>query len=125
MTHPVCAIVGAGDGLGKSLAARFAREGYRLLLASRSAAGSAAALAAAEAAAPGAGHEFVAADATRPEQLEAALAGAADGEDVATLIYNARGGYQRCAPLEMSYADLDETYRLEAHMPPLVRSCRA
>ncbi|MGR8920608.1 MAG: SDR family NAD(P)-dependent oxidoreductase [Gammaproteobacteria bacterium] len=113
MTRPLCVIVGAGDGLGRSLAARFAREGLRLLLASRSAAGSAAALAAAEAVAPGAGHEFVAVDATAPEQLEATLAAAADGEDVAALIYNARGGYQLCAPLEMSYADLEAIYRLE------------
>lgn len=111
MTQPVCAIVGAGDGLGQALAARFAAEGHDLALLSRNPAGSAAALAAAEKAAPGGKHRYISADATKPEALEAAL-GQIDGE-VDVLIYNARGGYQLRDPLSMSYADLDEIYQLE------------
>ena len=42
MANPVCAIVGAGEGLGQSLAAKFAAEGFDLALLSRSEAGSAA-----------------------------------------------------------------------------------
>ena len=37
MTNPVCAIVGAGEGLGAALAARFARGGFDIALVSRSA----------------------------------------------------------------------------------------
>ena len=36
MTNPVCAIVGAGEGLGAALSARFARGGFDIALVSRS-----------------------------------------------------------------------------------------
>jgi NAD(P)-dependent dehydrogenase (short-subunit alcohol dehydrogenase family) len=114
MTANTCAIVGAGDGLGRALAGRFARGGYRLALLSRSAEGSAAALSAARAAAPDHEHIYRAADAADPTALATAL------DDVArtcgpigVLIYNARGGYTLRAPLEMTYAELEEIYRLE------------
>ena len=48
MAGQVCAIVGAGEGLGRSLAARFAREGFDMALLSRSEKGSAAAFLAAK-----------------------------------------------------------------------------
>lgn len=111
MTQSVCAIVGAGDGLGQALAARFAREGYNVALLSRTAAGSAVALAAANKAGPSGTHSYIAADATAAEGLEAALGQIAGEIDV--MIYNARGGYELRAPLDMSYADLDNIYRLE------------
>ncbi len=114
MTRPVCAIVGAGDGLGRALAARFAREGHTLALLSRTASGSAAALRAAEEADADAGHAFFAADATRAQELEAALAQAAAAlGDIDVLIYNARGGYTLRAPLEMTAAELEDIFRLE------------
>ena len=43
MEHGVCAIVGAGEGLGQALAAAFARKGFDVALVSRSEKGSAAA----------------------------------------------------------------------------------
>ena len=55
----------------------------------------AAALEAARLAAPDRDHVYVQADATQPEQLEAALARIrAECGDIEVLIYNARGGYQ-------------------------------
>jgi short-subunit dehydrogenase len=36
MSRPICAIVGAGEGLGRSLAAKFAGEGFDIGLISRS-----------------------------------------------------------------------------------------
>ncbi len=114
MSTPVCAIVGAGDGLGQALARRFAAEGMTLALLSRSESGSAAALAAANETAPGGAHRYVQTDATQPEGLEAALNQVArDCGDIEVLIYNARGGYQLRDPITMSYDDLDEIYKLE------------
>ena len=43
MSQPVCAIVGAGEGLGRALAAKFAGEGFDIALISRSETGSRAA----------------------------------------------------------------------------------
>ena len=114
MTQPVCAIVGAGDGLGQSLAAKFAAEGCAIALISRSAAGSAVALAAARRAAPAGRAEFFAADATDPLNLEQACARiAAEFGPIEILIYNARGGYASCAPLAMTYAELEGIFQLE------------
>lgn len=112
MSRKTCAIVGAGEGLGRALAERFARGGMDLALISRSEAGS---LAAAEAArAHGAETRFFAGDATEPQSIEAAVreAEAAMGP-VDVLIYNVRDSFTRCAPLEMSYEDLEQVFRLE------------
>lgn len=43
MSQPLCAIVGSGEGLGRSLAAKFAGEGLDIALISRSEKGSRAA----------------------------------------------------------------------------------
>ncbi len=110
MPQPVCAIVGAGEGLGRSLAAKFAGERYDIALISRTEKGS---LAAAEAAA-GAKVNFYQADATEPETIEQAFAKAAeDMGEIDVLIYNARGNFTRCEPLDMTYRALEEIYRLE------------
>ena len=42
--QPICAIIGAGEGLGQALASRFAKNGFALALISRSESGSAAAI---------------------------------------------------------------------------------
>lgn len=110
----VCAIVGAGEGLGRALAARFAREGCDLALVSRSEAGSAAALETARAAAPQARALFFAADAGRPDELEQVLCRVAiEMEPVEVLIYNVRGRAAPCAPLEMTFEALEQILRLE------------
>ena len=114
MAQPLCAIVGAGEGLGRSLATKFAGEGFDIALVSRSEKGSGAAAEAAAQANPAASVRFFAGDATQPETIEQAFSRVADemGE-VEVLIYNVRGSFTRRDPLEMSYAELDEIYRLE------------
>lgn len=110
MPQPVCAIVGAGEGLGRSLAAKFAGESYDIALISRTEKGSSAAAAAAAAVKV----NFYEADATQPETVEQALAKAAEemGE-IDVLVYNARGDFTRCEPLDMTYEQLENIYRLE------------
>jgi NAD(P)-dependent dehydrogenase (short-subunit alcohol dehydrogenase family) len=106
--------VGAGEGLGRSLAAAFARRGCNIALVSRSEAGSRSALEAAHTANPEAKVSFYAADAMQPEVLQQTcerIQGEMGSADV--LIYNARGGYDPRAPLEMTYTELEQTYRLE------------
>ena len=114
MSRPVCAIVGAGEGLGRALAARFADEGFDIGLISRSREGSRAAAEAAVSADSGAKVDFFAADARQPETVEQALneVVSAIGE-VEALIYNARGEFTRRDPLDMTYAELEEIYRVE------------
>ncbi len=114
MTQAICAIVGAGEGLGRSLAAKFASQDFDIALVSRSEKGSSAAASAAAAAKPSANVQYFTADANQPETVEEAFAKiAADMGDVEVLIYNARGGYAPRDPLEMSYAELEEIFRLE------------
>ncbi len=112
MSQPVCAIIGAGEGLGRALAAKFANQGFDLALISRSEVGSAAAIEAA--AAVTANVRYFSADATQPDTIESALAKVADemGE-IDVLIYNARGEFTACEPLDMSYAALEDIYRVE------------
>lgn len=110
----VCAIVGAGEGLGAALAAKFAQEGCNLALMSRTEAGSSAAVKAAQAAAPDGALGVYKADARQPETLETALArAAADLGDIDILIYNVRGDFTRCAPLDMSYQALNDVFQTE------------
>ncbi len=111
---PVCAIVGAGEGLGQALAARFARGGFDLALISRTEAGSMAAATAAKQARPGTEARFIAADAMAPETIEQALGSVAQEMGAPeVLIYNVRGEFTRCDPLEMTYEALEDIYRTE------------
>ena len=112
MGKPLCAIVGAGEGLGRALAAKFASRAFDIALISRSEANSSAAIEAA--AAEGANVKFFSADATRPETLESALATIGrDMGEIDLLIYNARGAFAACDPLDMSYGALEEVFRVE------------
>ena len=112
MSQPVCAIVGAGEGLGRALAGKFASRGFDTALISRSEEGSAAAFEAA--AASGVNVRHFSADAARPDSIEAALAAAAsEMGDVEILIYNVRGEFTACEPLEMTCGMLDEIHRIE------------
>lgn len=111
---PICAIVGAGEGLGSALAARFASEGLDIALVSRSEDGSAAAFKSASEARTTADVRFFSADATEPETIEQALSNVArDMGDIDVLIYNVRGEFTRCEPLDMTYEALEDVYRLE------------
>ena len=112
MPQPVCAIIGAGDGLGRALAAKFASQEFDIALISRSEAGSAAAIEAATGIT--ANVRFFSADATQPDTIDTALARVADEMDeIDVLIYNARGEFTACEPLDMTYAALEDTYRVE------------
>ena len=114
MSRPVCAIVDAGEGLGRSLAARFAGEGFDIALISRSEAGSRAAADAAASASEGAMVRFLAADAAQPQTIERALSTLVrEMGEVQVLIYNARGSFARCEPLAMTYAQLDDIYHVD------------
>ena len=109
---PLCVIIGAGEGLGRALAEKFARQGFAIALISRSEAGSDAAFEAAAAVAPDV--RYFSADAVQPETIETALnevtkkMGAID-----VLIYNVRGEFTACEPLDMTYTSLEEIYRIE------------
>ncbi len=112
--RPVCVIVGAGVGLGRSLAARFALGGCDMALVSRTRSGSAAALEHARAANGAVDLRFFAADVTAPVTVEDAMRRVA-GEmgAIEILIYNVRGDFIRCDPLDMTYARLEETFQVE------------
>ena len=114
ISRPVCVIVGAGEGLGRALAARFAKEGFDIGLVSRTDTGARAAVECARAADATAKIRHLAADANRPETIEEALAVVArDIGDVEVLIYNVRGDFTRCEPLAMTYTQLEEIFRAE------------
>ena len=114
MSRTVCAIVGAGDGLGQSLARHFAANGFDIALLSRSEAGSAAALAAASAADPSAAVTYFQVDAMKPDTVEQGLGKAAkEMGQIDVLIYNVRGGMQAKAPLDVSFEELRDIYEIE------------
>ena len=104
-----CAIVGAGEGLGAALAAKFASQGFDLALISRTEAGSAAARAAAVAARPSCSVRFHSADVREPATIAQAFAALqAQTDPIEVLIYNVRGTFTRCAPLDMTVEALEE-----------------
>ena len=112
MTKPVCAIIGAGEGLGRALALKFASNGFDLGLVSRTRDGCNAAI---EAAAKGSGQaRFFSADVAQPDSVESAIADIRStlGE-ITILIYNVRGGFVSCEPLDMTYEALEQIYREE------------
>lgn len=112
MPRPVCAIIGAGEGLGCSLAAKFAGEGFDIALVSRSEAGSSAAAAAATQVK--AAVNFYAADALQPETIEQALhQSMSDMGEIEVLIYNVRDQFLLREPLDMTYAELNEAFHIE------------
>ena len=114
MSRSVCAIVGAGEGLGRSLATRFAGEGFDIALISRTETGSSAAAESAASANRQAKIRFFAADATRPTTIEQALSTVArEMGEVQVLIYNARDSFTRCEPLDMTYEQLHDVYHVE------------
>mgnify|MGYP005625817755 FL=1 len=112
MTKPVCAIIGAGEGLGRALALKFASNGFDLGLVSRTRDGCDAAI---QAAAEGSGHAcFFSADVAQPDSVESAIADIRTtlGE-IRILIYNVRGSFVSCEPLDMTYEALEQIYREE------------
>jgi NAD(P)-dependent dehydrogenase (short-subunit alcohol dehydrogenase family) len=114
MKNSVCVIVGAGVGLGKSLARRFSEEGYTLALISRTEKGSAESLGAAKEASEHLPHNYFKGDATQPSDLEATIRKVESSlGPVDVIIYNARGEYQLRDPLDVTYDELLHIYELE------------
>jgi NAD(P)-dependent dehydrogenase (short-subunit alcohol dehydrogenase family) len=110
----VCAIVGAGEGLGASLARVFASQGCDIGLISRTPAGTATAHAAATEANTGVRVERVQADASDPESLKAGLARVAVAlGPVDILIYNVRGAIAFRRPLDVSCDELRDILEIE------------
>lgn len=114
MGNSVCAIVGAGDGLGQSLAAKFAREGFDVALLSRSKAGSQAALDAASVASSSVAVNYYSADAMSPETVSAAFSRVSEEMGAPeVMIYNVRGDMNAKAPLEVSFQELRDIHEIE------------
>lgn len=114
MSRPICAVVGGGEGLGQALAGKFSSKGFDIALVSRSQKGSDAAAKAASEACAKANVKFFSADVTEPQSVERAFSDIADDMGaVDVLLYSVRGEFTACEPLEMTYAALEEIYRLE------------
>ncbi len=114
MTRAVCVVVGAGTGLGKSLAAAFAREGFDLALISRNKGGTATAVSAAQGANPNVAVRAFQADATQPQALERTLTSvASEMGPIEVLIYNVRGEPKWKSPLDVTYDELRDVIDLE------------
>ena len=111
---PLCILIGAGEGLGASIARKFAAEGFALALMSRSEGGSAAALAAASEHCAAGEAAYYAADAGEPASITAACTDAQAAMGPArVLIYNVRGYYAAKAPLDYNFDELEQNYREE------------
>jgi NAD(P)-dependent dehydrogenase (short-subunit alcohol dehydrogenase family) len=134
MDHGMCAIVGAGEGLGRSLAAAFAAKGFDVALLSRSPQGSAAAADAARRANSRVKVQFVAVDASNPQTVEEGLARVVrEAGGVEVLIYNVRGDLRPKLPLAIDYAELRDIFEIEvvgalaaakAVMPAMIERAR-
>lgn len=114
MVQPLCAIVGAGEGLGQALAAKFASEGFDLALVSRTKSSCEAAQNSASNANPNAQVKYFQADVTLPKTVEEAFTAIAyEMGTVDVLIYNVRGEFTKCEPLDMSFEALEGIFRTE------------
>ena len=110
--RPVCAIVGAGEGLGVSLARAFAADGADIALLGRKPESMQLAKSAAEKG--GARTGIYQADARNPVALTNTLQKVQqDMGDIEILVYNPRGGLSFKPPLEVTLDELKDTLDLE------------
>ena len=114
MKRNVCVIIGSGEGMGQALSARFARGGFDIALVSRSKDNSRKAIETAKAADDAAQIRFYPSDVTNPETLQSTISLIADEMgSIEVLIYNVRGSFTACDPLDMSVELLENNYRIE------------
>ena len=113
-TKALCTIVGAGEGLGKSLAKRFAKQGFDIALISRSKSNAAPIIDSLHHSFPGVAAKHFAADVTQAVELESVI-GDLHRElgNTSVLLYNARGEFKAYGPLELPYDVLDSLFRIE------------
>lgn len=112
--NPICTIVGAGEGLGTSLAKKFAAQGFDIALISRSKSKAAPILEAIRQKNAKVTAQFFAADVTKPDDLEHAFARIQkDMGDTSTLLYTARGDFVAYEPLDLPYDVLENIFRIE------------
>lgn len=110
----ICAIVGAGEGLGRSLAMKFASKGFDIALISRSESSAKPILEAIHQENANVTARFFSADVTEVNSLEVAFRRIqADLGDVSTLLYTARDEFVAYEPLELPYEVLEKTFRIE------------
>ncbi len=110
----VCVIVGAGEGLGRALAVKFAAEGFNIALIARSEYRCAGTMEAVRCSSKKVDIQFFYADVLKPETVESSISAIVEAMgEIDVLIYNVRGAFKACAPLDMSYADLGDNYQLE------------
>eukprot|EP00343_Euplotes_focardii_P012719 CAMPEP_0205833494 /NCGR_PEP_ID=MMETSP0206-20130828/49892_1 /ASSEMBLY_ACC=CAM_ASM_000279 /TAXON_ID=36767 /ORGANISM="Euplotes focardii, Strain TN1" /LENGTH=243 /DNA_ID=CAMNT_0053139955 /DNA_START=18 /DNA_END=749 /DNA_ORIENTATION=- len=108
----ICAVVGAGPGLGKSVAVRFAKEGYTVALLSRK---EASAQAAADAISVlGGTSMFVQTDVSDLASVQAAFQSLLDVGDVDVLVFNAVARYKSTPVLEIKADDALEDFQVNA-----------
>lgn len=104
---PICTIVGAGEGLGRSLAKKFASEGFDIALISRSESTAEPILEMIQRENSGVTARFIAADVTDTRSLESAFSKIqTDLGDVSTLLYTARGEFIAYEPLDLQNTSL-------------------
>jgi len=116
MSHlrPICTIVGAGEGLGRSLAKKFATHGFDIALISRSERNAAPILDAIQKENADVTARFFSADVTDTNAVELAFAQIRkDLGDTSTLLYTARGDYTAYEPLALPYDVLEHVFRVE------------
>ena len=112
--NALCTIVGAGEGLGKSLARKFAKQGFSVALISRSESTAAPIIESLHQSFPTVTARYFAADVTQPAELEAVIGDLhREMGDTSVLLYNARGEFVAYDPLELPYVVLDNLFRIE------------
>lgn len=111
---PICTVVGAGEGLGRSLAKKFAAQGFDIALISRTESKAVPILEAIKQENSDVTARFFTADVTKPEAVEAAFTHIRkDMGNTSALLYTARGEFIAYEPLELSYEVLENIFRIE------------
>jgi len=110
----LCTIVGAGEGLGKSLARKFAQQGFDIALISRSESTAAPIIDSLQKSFSTVTARYFAADVTQPTELEAVISELhREMGNTTILLYNARGEFNAYDPLDLPYEVLDNLLRIE------------
>lgn len=112
MASRVCAVVGAGPGLGQAIAVRFAKGGYKVAVLNRSEDSARSALDGI--AAVGGQSLFVSTDASNRENVFASFKKVRETlGPIEVLVFNVGGHFSRKPILEATPEDFEKTFRIE------------